>query len=336
MMPAGVQIPILLLTGFLGSGKTTLLGNLLKHPQMADTAVVVNEIGAIGLDHHLVQGASESVLLLENGCICCSVRDDLLGVLGDLFWDRLYRRIPHFSRVAIETTGLAVPQRIARAILDDPLLAERFRLERVVTTVDSTCAGRQLDSHREAAAQVAAADLLLITKSDLASAAEIARLQRRLAALSPLVECEIVTQGKIAPDRLFGTKDDAPRIAMLWQSDSAEKPHEGAHDAEIGLSSLVFNRPLARDRLETTLRSIVSEHGKTLLRAKGLIELDGEDGAFVIQTVGKAMFPLQHSKGLAADSHGFLILIGSDVDIDAIRKRFEHAFPGALIAVMPG
>ncbi len=164
------QLPATLITGFLGSGKTTLLNGLLAHPGMADTAVIINEFGEIGLDHLLIETAFEDAVLLKSGCICCTVRGDLVDTLVGLAARRESGAIPPFGRVAIETTGLADPAPILHTLMGEPMLASLYRLDRVVTTVDAANALAQLDDHFEAAKQAAVADRLVLTKTDLVAA----------------------------------------------------------------------------------------------------------------------------------------------------------------------
>ena len=178
-------IPVTLLTGFLGSGKTTVLNHVLKQPEMAATAVIVNEFGEIGIDHLLVEKASDDVVLLNSGCLCCTVRGDIVDTLLNLFVGRAGGKIPHFNRVVIETTGLADPAPILHTLISDPLIAARYTLDGVVTTVDAVNGAGTLDRQPEAVKQAAVADRLLLTKTDLADPGATAALKARLAALNP-------------------------------------------------------------------------------------------------------------------------------------------------------
>src|SRR5215469_8075197 len=178
-------IPVTLLTGFLGSGKTTVLNHVLNQPGMAATAVIVNEFGEIGLDHLLVERSSEDVVLLNSGCLCCTVRGDLVDTLTNLFVDRIKGKVPFFTRVAIETTGLADPAPILHTLMTDPIVAARYMLDGVVTTVDAVNSSRTLDRQPEAVKQAAVADRLLLTKTDLATPMARQTFERRLAALNP-------------------------------------------------------------------------------------------------------------------------------------------------------
>src|SRR5215813_1292431 len=196
-------IPATLLTGFLGSGKTTVLNHLLKRPGMAATAVIVNEFGEIGLDHLLVERSSEDVMLLNSGCLCCTVRNDIVDTLTSLFVDRAKNKVPWFTRVVIETTGLADPAPILHTLMTEPIVAARYMLDGVVTTVDAVNGAGTLDRQPEAVKQAAVADRLLLTKTDLADSIACRRIEERLKALNPTATIVRVAQGIVDPARLF-------------------------------------------------------------------------------------------------------------------------------------
>src|ERR1700694_1836553 len=187
-------IPVTVLTGFLGSGKTTVLNHVLQHPGMAATAVIVNEFGEIGLDHLLVEQSSEDVILLNSGCMCCTVRNDIVDTLTNLFVDRVKGKIPFFTRVAIETTGLADPAPILHTLMTEPIVAARYMLDGVVTTVDAVNGAATLDRQPEAGKQARVADRLLLTKTDLAEPAVRQAFEARLAALNPSAAITPVAQ----------------------------------------------------------------------------------------------------------------------------------------------
>src|SRR6201997_623157 len=209
------SIPATLLTGFLGSGKTTVLNHVLKWHGMAATAVIVNEFGEIGLDHLLVEQSSEDVLLLNSGCLCCTVRNDIVDTLTNLFVDRAKGKIPFFTRVAIETTGLADPAPILHTLMTEPIVAARYMLDGVVTTVDAVNGSGTLDRQPEAVKQAAVADRLLLTKPDLAEPAARRAIEARLAALNPSAPLIPVAQGVVDPARLFDLGLYDPRTKTL-------------------------------------------------------------------------------------------------------------------------
>ena len=230
-------IPVTLLTGFLGSGKTTVLNHVLKQPGMAATAVIVNEFGEIGLDHLLVERSSEDVVLLNSGCLCCTVRNDIVDTLTSPFVDRAKSKVPWFTRVVIETTGLADPAPIMHTLMTEPIVAARYMLDGVVSTVDLVNGAATLDRQPEAVKQAAVADRLLLTKTDLADPARRQALEARLKALNPSAPLIPVVHGAVDPTRLFklGFFDPATKgvDVQRWLRDEAfAAGHHHLHDNE--------------------------------------------------------------------------------------------------------
>ena len=222
-------MPVTILTGFLGSGKTTVLNHLLRQPSLADTVVIVNEFGAVGLDHLLIEQAIEDAVLLKNGCICCTVRGDIADTLDVLWQRREAGELPPFRRIAIETTGLADPAPVAHALLAEPGARYACRLDGIVTTVDALHGAMQLDRQPEARRQVAMADRILLTKTDLASPEQIAETEARIAALNATAPLRHVVAGAVdAADRVRSRPGQRAAGAMAAAAGCRRPPRPSA------------------------------------------------------------------------------------------------------------
>ena len=292
-------IPVSLITGFLGSGKTTLLSRLLRHRDMAKTAVIINEFGAVGLDHMLVEASDENIVQLNSGCLCCTIRGDLVFTLLDLLDRRRQGTVMPFERIVIETTGLADPTPILQALMTDTALAGTVQVDGVVTTVDAVNGAATLDRHGESVKQAAVADRIVLTKTDLPDA-DAKGLHDRLADLNPAAPQLTAVQGDIAPNRLFdsGVYDPSAKPADV-QTWLASEPHAHGHGHDInrhgdGISahSMVRERPVHAVAL-TLFLEILAEHcGPDLLRLKGLVKLvESTDRPAVIQGVQNVFHP---------------------------------------------
>ncbi len=316
------KLPVSVITGFLGSGKTTLLKHLLVQDWMADTAVVINEFGEIGLDHVLVEAANEDTVLLSSGCLCCTVRGDLIDTLRRLYKQRDRGEIPAFRRLVIETTGLADPAPILHTLIGDPLLSAFYRLDGVVTTVDAVNAMDQLDRQSESVKQAAVADRLLLTKSDLADAAGLDRLERRLHQLNPAAPVHRIVQGRIEAQQLFNAGLYNPETKSLdvqnWLREEAYRDaaqnhdhdhghhHEHGHDHDdhhhagndvnrhddhIRAFCLTHDAPLDWDRFVSWIEMLTTTQGANLLRVKGILNVAGEDKPIAIHGVQHLFHP---------------------------------------------
>jgi G3E family GTPase len=316
------KIPITLLTGFLGSGKTTLLRQMLTAPEWKDTVVLINELGAVGLDHHLLWGASDAVMVMENGCICCSVRDDLATLLEDLFWRRLQRQIPSFNRVVIETTGLADPGPVIAALGSQALLAERYALDQVLCTVDAVLGAQQLARHRESLAQVAGADAILVTKTDIASEQATGELELLLRSINPLARLSRTSGGECSPARLQVD-------AGLQPTPEAGFAGGRLYHHRVRTMSLRFARPWERAGFEQALSATLARHGGHILRIKGLVAMVGEDRPVVVQAVQETVFPFDRLPAWPdGKPDSFLVFITVGLADDAITAAFQSHLDG--------
>lgn len=296
-----MRLPVSIITGFLGSGKTTLLNRLLQDPAMAGAAVIINEFGEIGLDHLLIATPNENTVLLASGCICCTVRGDLVNTLRDLDKQRRAGDLPPFDRILIETTGLADPVPIAQTVVTDEKLAPTYQLDSVITLVDGVNGLQQLDSQPESVKQAALADRLLITKTDLPGAATVPALLARLSELNPGAQVLTVAHGEVTPVLLFGAAINAEARAaevQRWlcedafvrveaqQSALATRNRASAHDARIQSYSLHLDEAISAEGLTAWLTALASLHGTELLRVKGLLNVEGEPVAVhAVQTL---------------------------------------------------
>ena len=259
------------ITGFLGSGKTTLLGRLLTHPSMTRTAVIINEFGEIGLDHELVETSAETFVALSNGCLCCKVRSDLTLTLMDLAARRAAGTVPAFDRVVIETSGLADPAPILHALMSDPDLAPFYELETVITTVDAVTGLSTLDRHGESVTQLALADRVVLTKTDLCDTQTKALLER-IARINPRVGVMRALRGEIDPSALFeGTARESARETTLLEAFSHDVHVPHSHSDEITSASLVRDEPVSAVTLALFLSALAENCGADLLRMKGIV-----------------------------------------------------------------
>ena len=341
-----VPIPVAVLTGFLGSGKTTLLARLLRHPAFSRTAVVINEFGAVGLDHELVVAGDESVVELRTGCLCCTIRGDLAATLADLLARRAAGTVPPFERVVIETSGLADPAPILQALMSDAGLAERLALATVVTTVDAAAGLATLNKQFESRKQVAVADRLILTKTDLAPAPDALRV--RLAALNPLAPVEVASFGAIDPDGLFAgglynPSTKAPDVAnwlagsdvgrdggghaSVHDHDHTHAHDPDRHDAEISCFTLQRDAPLPAIALTLFLETLAEHCGADLLRLKGLVAVaESPDRPAVIHGVQHVFHPPTWLDAWpSADRRTRLVFIG---------RRLHRPWIEALLAAI--
>jgi G3E family GTPase len=328
-------IPLTVLTGFLGAGKTTLLNRLLRHPELRDTAVLINEFGEIGLDHLLVERLDGDTVLLNAGCLCCTVRGDLVRALRDLAM-----RIEQghaIRRVVVETTGLADPAPILQTLMSDPLVLYRYRLDGVVTLIDAATGMATLDSQPEAVKQAAVADRLVLTKTDLSTPEQVSALWARLRGLNPGAPLLNALHGEIAPAELLdcGLYDATRKHPDVtrWLDAEAYHAHDhghhhhdvSRHDARIHSFCLTFDEPLPWDGLATWLEVLTMTRGESVLRIKGILNLIGRDKPIAIHGVQHLFHPPVQ---LAAwpegdDRRSRIVFILRDLDRATVEKGLK-------------
>jgi G3E family GTPase len=314
-------IPLSVLTGFLGSGKTTVLSKVLASPDLRDTAIVISEFGAVALDHLLLEATADDVVELPNGCTCCAVRQGLADAFYRLLRSRQVAERPAFRRIALETSGIADPGPVLYTLSADSFLEASLRLDRVVTTVETVAGPATLDRYPEAVAQAAVADLLLITKTDIAAIPE--GLIERLASLNPTAPI-VDSAGADARDILFG---GTPR-ALPRPRPNVSLTH--AHG--IAGVSLRLRRPMSRLAFAMALGGLAREHGEKLLRVKGLVEfVDRPGGPAAIHAVQHTLYPPRWLPGWPdADQSSRLVFIIRDLEPDEILRRFAEGEPAYL------
>jgi G3E family GTPase len=293
-----MKTPVTLVTGFLGSGKTTLISHLLARPELGDTAVIVNELGEVGIDHHLLRRVDERTVLLDSGCVCCTLRGDLADELRDLDSRRARGEIPAFRRVVVETTGLADPAPIVYTLAAEPVVRHHFELDAIVATVDAVNGLVEPESVKQAAV----ADVVVVTKGDVADPAGV---EERVRSLNPAAEVVAASFGEIDPARLLDRPHRDPRELEL-----AEHAHEG----DIRPFCLFFDEPLDWTAFGIWLTMLLQARGSDLLRVKGLIDTGGP-GPVLLNGVQHVVHPPEHLDAWPDDDRrSRFVFIGRGVD----------------------
>ena len=321
-------IPVTILTGFLGSGKTTLLNYILKQPHGHRIAVIENEFGEAGIDNELlIQDQGEQIIEMNNGCICCTVRGDLVRILGELAAKRKEGTVK-FDRVVIETTGLADPAPVAQTFFVDEEVIQNYMLDAIVTLVDARHAPLQLDEHHEAQEQVGFADRILLTKTDLVDAAQVQALRQRLTHMNPRAKIAESRKGVAALDDLLDIRGFNLNAILEIEPDFLS---DVAHEHDDDITSFVFRetRPMDLEKIEDFLSAIVQEYGAQLLRYKGILNIAGLEKRVVFQGVHMLM-----ASDLGAPWTGDevreskMVFIGKDMP----RAELEQGFAQSVVS----
>jgi G3E family GTPase len=348
------RFPVTLVTGFLGSGKTTLLNYLLKQPELADTAVIINEFGDVGLDHLLVEAADENMMLLASGCICCTIQGDLAGTLQDLLNKRGKNGVPPFRKVVIETTGLADPVPILKTLLTHHIISNHFVLDGVVTVVDAVNGGEQLDTHLESVKQAAIADRIVLAKEDLVESAKLTDLKSRLTEINPGADQLTANNGVLNPSDLFGIGlesrgargddvEDWLRLGAFKDHHhhvhNSGHAHDSGHDHSSEDSVHTFavhvDKPIHPMGLKLWVDAISTFLGPGLLRVKGILNVKGEP--IVVHAVQQVFHEPQALTAWPDDDHrSKIVFITLGLDETEIRGSLNAFRYDPVVDKAPG
>jgi G3E family GTPase len=314
--------PVTLITGFLGSGKTTLLQRLLLDPAFFDTAVLLNEFGEIGLDHHLLERIDEKMVMLQSGCVCCTIRGELSTAIKDLHSRRERGLVPPFRRLIIESTGLADPFPILSTVRSDPVLRHHFCLGSVITTVDAVNGARQLDAQSESIKQVAVADRLVLTKTDLTTAEAATRLTKRLRHINPGAPLWRAAEGDLDADALLSGETH-----QAWQpahiNDAVPNDHY-RHADDIRTLALDIDEPVDWTRFGVWLTMLLNRHGDALLRVKGILNVADAATPVAVHAVQHLVHTPRHlERWPDEDRRSRLVFIARGLDPAVIERSFR-------------
>jgi G3E family GTPase len=314
--------PVTLITGCLGSGKTTLLQRLLRDPALSDTAVLINEFGEIGLDHHLLERIDETMVMLQSGCVCCTIRGELSAAIKDLHSRRERGLLPPFRRLVIESTGLADPFPILSTVRSDPVLRHHFNLGNVITTVDAVNGAQQLDAQPESVKQVAVADRLVLTKTDLATAEVTTRLTQRLRHINATAPLWRTADDDLDADALLSGEDNE-----AWEpadTNAALPDDHHRHADDIRTLALSIDEPIDWARFGVWLTMLLNRHGDALLRIKGILNVAGAVTPVALHAVQHLVHTPKHLAAWPdADRRSRLVFITRGLDPAVIERSFR-------------
>lgn len=339
------RTPVTILTGFLGAGKSTLLNKVLGQESGDRIAVIVNEFGAVGLDHELVEASDENTTMLASGCVCCTIRQDLANTIADLHAKRDRNELL-FDRIVIETTGLADPAPIQRTLVTDPSLATDVVLDGIVTLVDAVHGATTLDTQFEAVSQAAMADLIVLTKTDLAGMSQISAIRSRVEALNGTAKildaramdtrafwgCSAVRKGATVDEAFLWIAEPTPDLPAnllgsltgFGSSGHSKTSVVSAHGSKINTASITLDKPLDRRKLATWLRDLTALRGNDLLRTKGIVFLEGEKAPQVFHGVQHTFDkPVPLTGWAGKDRLSRIVIIARDTSASRLRRILE-------------
>ncbi|MEC8675632.1 MAG: GTP-binding protein [Pseudomonadota bacterium] len=311
------QIPVTVLTGFLGAGKTTLLNRILTEQHGNRYAVIVNEFGEEGIDNDLVVDADEEVFEMNNGCICCTVRGDLIRILGGLM-----KRADKFDAIIVETTGLADPAPVAQTFFVDQDVADRTRLDAIVTVADAVHLDNQLGEHHEAEEQIAFADIVLLNKTDLVEVEGLGRVEDRIRRINPYTKIIRTEHCAANLDEVLGLKAFSLDRVLEVEPDFLTSDHDHEHDDDVKSISLVADAPLDLDKFQTWFGQLLQTRGQDILRSKGILDFKGEDDRYVFQGVHMLMDGAPMGAWPEGSRQSRLVFIGRDLDTMGLEDGF--------------